>query len=556
MTKPDRRTRIALIVTVTLVVFAYVLRALGMCDFYSHEVGVARSFIYIGIFTVWGMSLRNRIIQTQVRRYMTAAAVLMVFWFVVRTLKYNFIPVASHPDLVRYIWYMYYLPMIFIPTLAVLIALSIGRPDGYRLTLGTTAPLYFPAGALLLMVITNDLHQKVFIFPPDAEVWTDKDYGYGKAYYIVFAWILLCAVLTLAVLYGKCRIPGSRRRIMFPCIPIVVLLLYCILYYAGVEWFRFIAGDTTTFFCLSYAAYLEICIQCRFIQSNTRYRQLFDASTVKAQITDDKYQILLSSRASQTVSTQLLMDADKNPVMLEGGIRLCSAPIHKGHFYWQEDVSKLLSVLEELSSTREELQEYGVLLREENKQKQRHRRLEEQKRLFETVQKIISPSAEHLMELLEELKKTDDKDKARELQGRICVIGAYIKRRSNIVFLADKSREVAAEELALCLRESISYLQQVGIPCALNYTIQSKIGDKTAGMFYDFFETALERVWEKISQMNVVATENETSLRITIMTEYTDKLRELEKIFPCSSVEEDEGVCYCTLTVPKEGERP
>ena len=63
MTKPDRRTRIALIVTVTLVVFAYVLRALGMCDFYSHEVGVARSFIYIGIFTAWGLSLRNRIIQ-------------------------------------------------------------------------------------------------------------------------------------------------------------------------------------------------------------------------------------------------------------------------------------------------------------------------------------------------------------------------------------------------------------------------------------------------------------------------------------------------------------
>ena len=90
-------------------------------------------------------------------------------------------------------------------------------------------------------------------------------------------------------------------------------------------------------------------------------------------------------------------------------------------------MSKLLSVLEELNSTREELQEYGVLLREENKQKQRHRRLEEQKRLFETVQKIISPSAEHLMELLEELKKTDDKNKARELQGRICVIGAYIK---------------------------------------------------------------------------------------------------------------------------------
>ena len=38
-----------------------------------------RSVIYIVLFTAWGISVRRRIIQSQVRRYLTAISVLMVF---------------------------------------------------------------------------------------------------------------------------------------------------------------------------------------------------------------------------------------------------------------------------------------------------------------------------------------------------------------------------------------------------------------------------------------------------------------------------------------------
>ena len=163
------------------IIAAAVLRQLG---FYVNEqldllFTILRGSIYIVFFAAWGVSTRNRIIQPQVRRYLTAIAALMVFWLTVRTIKYSLDEAAW---LMRHLWYLYYLPMLFIPFLAVFVALSLGKPENYRLP-KWTALLYIPTFALLLMVLTNDLHQLVFVFPADAVVWMD-DYHYAIVYCI------------------------------------------------------------------------------------------------------------------------------------------------------------------------------------------------------------------------------------------------------------------------------------------------------------------------------------------------------------------------------------
>ena len=57
---------------------------------YFLPVSLLRSFIYIGLMTWWGISLWQRIVQTQVRRYLTAMAALCVFWLSIRTVKFFF----------------------------------------------------------------------------------------------------------------------------------------------------------------------------------------------------------------------------------------------------------------------------------------------------------------------------------------------------------------------------------------------------------------------------------------------------------------------------------
>ena len=77
---------------------------------YFLPVSLLRSFIYIGLMMWWGVSLWQRIVQTQVRRYLAATAALCVFWLSIRTVKFFF---AATPAAIRYLWYGYYVPMLF-----------------------------------------------------------------------------------------------------------------------------------------------------------------------------------------------------------------------------------------------------------------------------------------------------------------------------------------------------------------------------------------------------------------------------------------------------------
>lgn len=52
--------------------------------------------------TWWGISLWQRIVQAQVRRYLAATAALCVFWLSIRTVKFFF---AATPAAIRYLWY-------------------------------------------------------------------------------------------------------------------------------------------------------------------------------------------------------------------------------------------------------------------------------------------------------------------------------------------------------------------------------------------------------------------------------------------------------------------
>lgn len=69
----------------------------------TYGITQIRSGIYIILLSAWGVSVRNRIIQVQIRRYLLAISGLMIFWLMLRTVKYS----VSMTDLRRYLWYGY-----------------------------------------------------------------------------------------------------------------------------------------------------------------------------------------------------------------------------------------------------------------------------------------------------------------------------------------------------------------------------------------------------------------------------------------------------------------
>ena len=133
MIKSKNKTAIIMFVVAVMLLIAYSCRIIGNNGYYGTQVGLLRSFIFIALFAVWGASLYNRIIQKRIRLYIFAIALLMIFWFIIRTMKYYFISAELYPGIVRYLWYLYYLSMLFIPLLAVYVAMSIGKTEDSHL---------------------------------------------------------------------------------------------------------------------------------------------------------------------------------------------------------------------------------------------------------------------------------------------------------------------------------------------------------------------------------------------------------------------------------------
>ena len=79
MTKTSKAAMRSGILTAKVIVCAILARIIGKLGYFPVTMGLIRSFLYIGLYIAWGFSVRKRVIQRQVRWYLTAVSVLMVF---------------------------------------------------------------------------------------------------------------------------------------------------------------------------------------------------------------------------------------------------------------------------------------------------------------------------------------------------------------------------------------------------------------------------------------------------------------------------------------------
>lgn len=500
---------------ILLAVFAaYIFRLIGRGCFYPTLFSYLRSFIYIGMFAAWGLSVRRRIVQKQVRRYLTGVSLLLILWFTLRSAKYF---IFWQPNIIRYLWYLYYLPMLFVPTLALLIAMSLGKPDEYKLPKSVWL-LFAVSGALLILVLTNDLHQLVFSFSKNADIWSDESYGYGVCYFAVIGWQVLCAAAALVVMLFKCRLKNRKLRFL-PVIPLIVSLNYLVLNYIGIPWQKELFGDVTAFQSLMYILCFEACIACGYIHSNSRYADLFASSVgTSAQITDMSFNVRYAAMDTQPISREKMMHAIQSPVTLADGLNLHTMPIGGGYAVWTEDVSALLEAREKFEGLAEELAERNEILRYEYKREAKRRRVEEQNRLYDLLRCTTQAQINRISTLTKEYQKINKTEptRAKTLLAEIAVLCSYIKRRKHLTLLADRDCSVAIAELVGAFTESLQALTLLNVRTTFFADGRlSVLPSKSAAEIFDFYEQVIESDLENISSIQVSLADVE-GLRLSV----------------------------------------
>lgn len=451
-----------IILVFTIVAVAYSCRMLAKFDIGGVYVSYIRAALYLLLFSLWGFSIDRRIIQTQALHCLRLTAALMLVWLVLRTLKYE---VVTDLTVARYIWYLYYLSLLFIPLLGVYIALSLGKSDEFRLT-GRIGALAIIPSTLFLLVITNDLHQWMFAFSSGVPGEPDNSsYTHGPVYFCCLGWMVICLFFSLILLLKKSRVPCVKKKKIIPFVIGCATVIYGILYLSGLPAVRWWFGDMNVMFCLLYAAIYESCIRCRMIQSNTGYVELFEATTLAACIADRNGNIVLRSRAADE---DMVCPQDGLQIIRSNGIRISSAPISGGYAAWQDNVEPLTELRAKLSENKTKIKNNKEKLLEAYLIQKKLNELTEKNRIYDELETKYGKQIVRIGQLLKQCEGAEPVE-IQNLLKRILLLGTYIKRGANLYFLSLEYEFLPQQELRLTVDEAVGAMTVCGTECSVVY---------------------------------------------------------------------------------------
>ena len=491
----------------TVIAIAYACRMLAKFDIGGPAVNHIRTALYLLLFALWGFSLDRRIIQRQTLHCLHLTAALMLLWLILRTLKYS---VVTGPAAGRYIWYLYYLPMLFLPLLWVYIALSMGKPEDYRLSRGIGMLSIIPA-ALFLLVITNDLHQQVFAFKSGVPgLPVSGTYSYRPLYFICLGWMVVCMAFSLVCLFRKSRIPSGEGKRIMPFVLGCAMLLYGILYLSGIPAVRWWFGDMNVMFCLLYAAIYESCIRCRMIPSNTGYVELFEASTLAACIADRSGRIVLRSRAA---GKDMTCPQEGQRIVRPDGMRISSAPISGGYAVWQDNVRQLAELRTRLNANKVEMERNKKKLKDAYLVQKSLHELTEKNRIYNELEAKHSRQTAQMRQMLERCERSGPAERRRLLK-KVLLLGTYIKRSANLYFLSSEYQWLPQQELRLTVDEAVRTLTACGTECGVIYRTTGPMRTSEVVRLFDLLEIVAETTVDDLRSLFISISDSAMDLSV------------------------------------------
>ena len=516
-------------------------------DFWHVLFSLLAHVILLSLVIFWGVSIIHRIIRKDLRLYLLIIAIFILFFLVVRMIKYG---LTRNDDILnRYLWYSYYVSQCLIPPTLLLASLSIETKDGKPLK-KTWFLIFIPAIILLSLIYTNDLHQLAFIFEYSENGFS---YKHGIVFYLAIIWEILITIISIIIMIIKCQVSACRKKIWIPIFTFLgCVFISTICFLVNISSFKI-----PELLCFSCILIIESCINIGLIPSNVNYEKYFYHSMCSAFITDENLQVIYRSKSSLSLDKEQLKAAITSPIMVNKNTRFYGTKIHGGYTFRSEDLSLINEINIGLQEAKQQLKEENDIIEAENEMKKQSAKIDEQKKLYAKVETYTKDEINKLNNLL--LLKTINEEDFINKMRFACVLAAYIKRRSNLILLSKKDKLMDVDELALSINESISYLSLTNIECFLDFNLKGKINSDILGIIYDFFEmcVVIDPYLQASFLVHLFQKEKNIIIRIESDIEknylplITNKL--IKKFSSNVSIQHDEITTYFSLFLPSKG---
>ena len=486
-------------------------------------------------------------------RSLSWMAFLLLF---LRGVKYSVF--AGVAVLARHTWYLYYLPMLLLPLFFFYVALLIS-PKGDS---------FFPKRwywtgaftvALILLVLTNDWHQLVFRFQPGFENW-DSNYSRSFLFYLITAWqyvLYLAAVLTL---WLKCRISNAKKSIWLTAIPFIIGISMSVLLIT--ETMPKINGSYIIEFpealiCMV-AGVLECCMQLGLIPTNKSYGKLFGLFSLSAQITDRNGTPVYSSLSATPLSVAQFAAPDGTRIDEHTVLR--KMPVPGGFGFWQDDMTQIDRLNEELTEAKDALAQETELIRLQNELTEKQAKIEQRTAMYDTIAQRTRQQSKAISDFAETARRSDDMAVKESCRKQITLLASYIKRYANLMLLSYENKTIESGELGLSFTEVLRYLNFAGTPGEFLTTAEGAVDAQSALAVFEAFGTLLTENLSFLRGIFINLTKKEkTVCKLTL--EYLKKPLSEEEIARLAALDviaetvREDDVTYISFTLPERRDR-
>ena len=492
------------------------------------------NFIFIFLAILLLIYFINHVSYTKQKIYLIIISAFILTFMLLRAFKY--ISFGQEFEVVsRYLWYLYYLPILAVPTFLLITSLSNYFRNHKKVVLSIDLIAGSISLILLVIILLNDVHQKAFIFNENFLKW-DSDYKYGLIYYLLMGYVVVLFTASFVIFIRQCKLSKGRKLAYISLVPFVLGIAWIIFdifdLHIKIGGYKIVCEFPETF-CFMVVGYIFNLIHLHLISSNKEYGKIFQEMSLPAVIRDKSNQVIYKNSDIEDIK-------DDQLVIKNNLYRNIS--ISGGRITWVSDVSDINVIYQKLNEINERLKEEEQLNKLKNNLKAESLIVSEKNNLYDEIAKDVVNESNRIMKLSKDIKK--DPSLYDKEMPVILLLSIYIKRIANLKLLSKEKEEMDVQELYLSINETLRYLEKLDIKTSLIGNKEGTYNSEQLFNAYSFFGNTLINNLDLIKGVTVFF--NSDNLKINIES---SKLKLDEKLLEHLNyvINKEDDTFYITL---------
>lgn len=425
--------------------------------------------ILLCILGTMGTYFYFRVSDPVLRRYTMAVFLLLCFWIIIRMARL----LSGYEGAVhRYTWYLYYVALLYVPMLFLWIALHVdGRISPKRME-GVKKGTFAIASFLLLLVLTNDLHEWIFVFEDDTLA-----YRHGNLMLLIGLFYAVFVFVSAIILVKRAIAMPNKTNLLIPVSAILALTLYTVIFVLFLN--NKIATELTRAIILFVLLIFLSMVQFGLIPLNTKHGIIFQHSNASMLIRDLDREIAL---------------APKNESAYRFYVRK-EQPIRGGTVLWLEDRTELQQLFDEEAIINDKLEENYRILQKQYEVERDLQTTHAKTRLQEQITSHLQADLQNLDHAIRDIESGTGEIQKRKLSIATLEL-MRIKHSSHFLMVYLMEGHIQVENFLLSIQAITKLAQGMGIRCDFTDNMQGYLSfdsaDRTLAWLIHSMKQALE----------------------------------------------------------------